>query len=92
MCDNEADSFGPSTSTQRNEYLDFSKIPSDVTSEYEVETRRGKQLLEDLQKPFSAQLVSHLDSKDFKGSIYIGDKLDLAKKVKETLEQTKLEH
>ena len=90
MCDNEADSFGPSTSTQRNEYLDFSKIPSDVTSEYEVETRRGKQLLEDLQKPFSAQLVSHLESKDFKGSIYSGDKLDLAKKVKETLEQAKL--
>ena len=38
----------------------------------------------------AAQLVSHLDSKDFKGSIYSGDKLDLAKKVKETLEQAKL--
>ena len=34
--------------------------------------------------------MSHLDSKDFKGSIYSGDKLDLAKKVKETLEQAKL--
>ena len=37
MCDNETDSFGPSTSSQRNE----------------VEIRRGKQLLQDLLKPFS---------------------------------------
>ena len=38
----------------------------------------------------AAQLVSHLDSKDFKGSIYSGVKGDLAKKVKETLEGAKL--
>ena len=38
----------------------------------------------------AAQLVSHLDNKDFEGSIYSGVKGDLAKKVKETLEGAKL--
>ena len=53
MCDNETDSFGPSTSSQRNKYLEFSKIHKDVASGYEVETKERKQFLEDLQKPFS---------------------------------------
>merc|ERR1719357_1685500 len=33
--------------------MDFSKNHNDVTSRDEVENIRGKQLLEDLQKPFS---------------------------------------
>ena len=53
MCDNETNTFGPSPSSQRIEYLDFNKIHKDVTCGYEVETGERKQLLEDLLKPFS---------------------------------------
>ena len=47
---NEFDSFGPSTSSQRKEFLDCSEVSEDGD---EVESGKGKQRLKDFLKPFS---------------------------------------